>query len=65
VGTKPWQLQQAADAVRIHRYQYRGASSECDTGREDVLFADGVAMLERLREVLCLRHYAKSVIAKS
>ncbi len=24
-GTKPWQLQQAADAIRIYRYQYRGA----------------------------------------
>jgi len=25
VGTKPWQVQQAADALRIYRYQYRGA----------------------------------------
>ena len=25
VGVKPWQIQQAADAVRIYRYQYRGA----------------------------------------
>ncbi|NBB94356.1 MAG: hypothetical protein GVY16_01265 [Planctomycetes bacterium] len=25
VGTKPWQLQHAPDAIRIYRYQYRGA----------------------------------------
>ena len=25
VGTKAWQLQQASDAIRICRYQYRGA----------------------------------------
>jgi len=60
LGTKPWQLQQAADAIRIYRYQYRGAGSECDAHRKGVGFADGVAMLERLREVICLRHYAKS-----
>jgi hypothetical protein len=29
VGTKPWQLQQASDAIRIYRYQYhRGAKAE-------------------------------------
>ena len=27
VGTKPWQLQQASDAIRIYRYQYRGAKA--------------------------------------
>ena len=25
VGVKPWRIQQAADAVRIYRYQFRGA----------------------------------------
>jgi len=30
VGTKPWQLQQASDAIRIYRYQYRGAKAEDD-----------------------------------
>jgi hypothetical protein len=27
VGTKPWPLQQASDAIRIYRYQYRGAKA--------------------------------------
>lgn len=27
VGTKPWQLQQASDAIRIYRYEYRGAKA--------------------------------------
>jgi len=31
VDVKRWQIQQAADAVRIHRYQYRGASEETST----------------------------------
>ena len=26
VGVKPWQIQQAADAVRIYRYQFRGVA---------------------------------------
>jgi hypothetical protein len=29
VGTRPWQLHQAADAIRIYRYQYRGAKDIC------------------------------------
>jgi len=28
VGTKPWQIQQMADAVRIHRYQYQRGSAD-------------------------------------
>ena len=28
VSIKPWQVQQAADAVRLYRYQYRGANPE-------------------------------------
>ncbi|MBI2192501.1 MAG: hypothetical protein HYU36_11010 [Planctomycetes bacterium] len=27
-GVKPWQIQQAADAVRIYRYQYRRATND-------------------------------------
>ncbi len=60
VGTKPWQLQQASDAIRIYRYQYRGAK----TGEDDLptaqAFVDDAARLERLREVIRLRHYARS-----
>ena len=33
VGIEPWQVQQAADAVRIYRHQYRGASDESEEGR--------------------------------
>jgi len=29
-GVKPWQLQQAANAVRIYRYQFRGARKRAD-----------------------------------
>lgn len=28
VGTKPWQFRQAADAIRIYRYQFRGAKDD-------------------------------------
>jgi hypothetical protein len=31
-GVEPWQMQQAADAVRIYRYQYRGASDDGEGG---------------------------------
>jgi len=58
VGTKPWQLQQASDAIRIYRYQYRGARA--DDAPAVQAFVDDGARLERLREVIRLRHYARS-----
>jgi len=60
IGTKPWQVQQAADAVRIYRYQYRRAGrGDGDRSTRKVFVSDS-AMLVRLREVIRLRHYAKS-----
>jgi len=60
VGTKPWQLQQASDAIRIYRYQVRGASAEGDEADGGQAFTDDAARLERLREVIRLRHDATS-----
>ena len=60
VGTKPWQLQQASDAIRIYRYQYRGAKAGTDGSPAAQTFVDDAARLERLREVIRLRHYASS-----
>ncbi|HPP22317.1 MAG TPA: hypothetical protein PK235_16015 [Phycisphaerae bacterium] len=56
VGTKPWQLQQASDAIRIYRYQYRGAKAGKDDAPAVHAFVDDGARLERLREVIRLRH---------
>ncbi len=33
IGTQPWQVQQAANAIRIYRYQYRAAGNEGDWPR--------------------------------
>ncbi|NOZ85725.1 MAG: tyrosine-type recombinase/integrase [Deltaproteobacteria bacterium] len=60
-GVKPWQIRQAMDAVRIYRQQYRegaheageDASKKTWAGNEDDLLA-------RTREILRLRHYARS-----
>ena len=60
VGTKPWQLQQASDAIRIYRYQYRGAKAGADGSPAAQAFVDDAARLERMREVIRLRHYARS-----
>jgi len=60
VDIKPWQIQQAADAVRIYRYQYRMASDDGEGGIPAAGLNDDAAMLARLREVIRLRHYAKS-----
>jgi len=51
VGTKPWQLQQAADALRIYRYQFRGAKDDGEGGLPAGGLNDGAAVLVRLREV--------------
>lgn len=60
VGVKPWQLQQAANAVRVYRYQYRRASKDEGSAGNKPPVPDEAAMLGRLREVIRLRHYAKS-----
>ena len=60
VGTKPWQLQQASDAIRIYRYQFRGAKDDGEGGSPAGGLNDEAAILVRLREVIRLRHYAKS-----
>jgi hypothetical protein len=60
VGAKPWQLQQASDAIRIYRYQYRGAKEGDVDAPTAPAFVDDAARLERLREVTRLRHYARS-----
>ncbi len=59
-GVKPWQIQQAADAVRIYRYQYRRASDDGEGGIPAAGLNDNAAMSARLRQVIRLRHYAKS-----
>ena len=59
VGTKPWQLQQASDAIRIYRYQYRGAKAGDGDSPTAQAFVDDAARLG-LREVIRLRHYARS-----
>jgi len=43
VGTKPWQLQQASDAIRIYRYQYRGAKAEDGDSPTAQAFVDDAA----------------------
>ena len=60
VGVKPWQIQQAADAIRIYRYQFRGANADGEGGSPAAGLNDDGARLARLREVIRLRHYAKS-----
>lgn len=57
---KSWQIQQAADAVRIYRYQYRGAKDDGEGGIPTTGLNDDAAILVRLRQVIRLRHYAKS-----
>ena len=63
-GIKPWQIQQATDAVRIYRYQYRGASDDGEGGGPAGGLNDDGALLARLREVIRLRHYAKSTAVR-
>ena len=61
VGIKPWQIQQAADAVRIYRYQYRGSDSHGQSrpASGSAFMNDDESLLSRLREVIRLRHYAR------
>lgn len=59
-----WQIRQAADAVRIYRFQFRAQQGGPEkTARP---FSDGwdeSAALARLHQVLRLRHYARSTEA--
>ncbi|SHF28992.1 integron integrase [Desulfacinum infernum DSM 9756] len=60
-GVKAWQIEQAGDAIGIYRYQYRGVSGHKDGTRKNVVIPGGdEKLLDRLREVIRLRHYAKS-----
>ena len=52
---KPWQIQQAKDAVCIYRHQYREEGEQA--GETD---KDDSDLLARLREIIRLRHYANS-----
>ena len=64
VWMKPWQIQQAADVVRIYRYQYRGAGESGESAggaaADEKGPTDDGSLLTRLREVLRLRHYSQS-----
>jgi hypothetical protein len=60
VGMKQWQFQQATDAIRIYRYQYRRAGMESDGPPAGLGFVDDATRLDRLRDVIRLRHYARS-----
>jgi len=56
---QPWQIRQAADALRIYGYQYRPASD--GSGQRAGLLKipeDDTGLLARLREIIRLRHYA-------
>ena len=60
-GIRPWQIQQAGDAIRIYQYQYRGDSAEDEIETRGVrVFSSDEKLLDRLREIIRLRHYAKS-----
>ena len=60
VGVNAWQIQQAADAIRIYRYQYRDDNPKSEDETEGVgTFGSEERLLNRLREVVRLRHYAK------
>ena len=49
LGTKPWQLQQASDAIRIYRDQYRGADAGDGDSPTAQAFVDDAGRLKRLR----------------
>ncbi|MBW2355255.1 MAG: phage integrase N-terminal SAM-like domain-containing protein [Deltaproteobacteria bacterium] len=54
-------MQQASDAIRIYRYQYRGTRGRRQVAQKGVgTSGNGESLIERLREVIRLRHYAKS-----
>jgi len=55
VGAKPWQVQQAANAVRIYRYQYRRAGNDGGAHADGPAAGmDDSALLRRLREAKLL-----------
>jgi hypothetical protein len=60
VNSVYWQLQQAANAAGVYRYQHRRAPKDEAPGGKRLPVPDEAAMLKRLREVIRLRHYAKS-----
>jgi len=62
VGIKPWQIQQAADAVRIYRYQYRGSGEDGGSRAvsDSASMSDDESLVSRLHGVIRLWHYARS-----
>jgi len=61
VDIKPWQIRQATDAVRIYRHQYRADVDEAGEAATEMESTNNDNnLLTRLREVIRLRHYAKS-----
>jgi integron integrase len=61
IGIKPWQIQQASNAIRIYRYQYRQQDSNGETDASGPAAGmDDSTLLRRLQEVIRLRHYAES-----
>jgi len=61
-GSKPWQIQQASDAIRIYRYQYLGYRSRREVEQKGVgTSGNNESLIERLREIIRLCHYARSM----
>jgi integron integrase len=59
--SKPWHIQQASDAIRIYQYQYRGYRSRREIEQKGVASSENdESLIERLREVIRVRHYARS-----
>ncbi len=59
-GIEGWQIKQAADAIRIYKYQYRaGASSDHAAPQMPGPVGDK-DLISRLTEIIRLRHYAPS-----
>ncbi len=57
----PWQIRQAGDAIRIYRYQYRASTDETKLMDYDKPSDEkNNNLLKRMKEILRLRHYAKS-----
>jgi integron integrase len=60
-GVKPWQIQQAADAVRIYWYQYRKRADEPGKAKSRTMPTENDdSLIDKMREIIRLRHYAKS-----
>ncbi|HPQ41860.1 MAG TPA: integron integrase [bacterium] len=61
-GIKDWQIQQASDALRIYRYQFRKNHPEANDETPAISLENDTAILKRLHDILQLRHYAESTV---